>query len=171
MTAGSVAALAERPGVRQLVKFCIVGASSFIIDIGLLNFFHFAVGLPLLVAKACSFLIAIGNGFYWNRKWTFKATAGDARQQYPKFVLTNTIGLILNLSIMTGAILLATRMGFIHQDRTVGEIIELLLSGKSRNAFNPLTVNAATLVATVFVTVWNFAAAKFFTFKQPATDR
>lgn len=171
MTAGSVAALAERPGVRQLAKFCVVGASSFAIDLITFNVFHYVLGWPLLLSKTLSFLIAITNGFYWNRKWTFRTTAGDARKQYPKFVLTNTIGLILNLTITTGAIILATRFGYIHTERTISEIIQLLLSGESRKAFNPLTVNAASIVATVFVTAWNFVAAKFFTFKQPAADR
>lgn len=166
MTSGPVAALAARPGARQLVKFIIVGVSSFTIDIGLFNLFYQVLGWPILLAKTISFLIAVGNGFYWNRKWTFRATEGDAKKQYPKFVLTNTIGLFLNLTIMTSAILLATRMGYIHTERSVGEIISLLLSGGGKHEFNPITVNAATLVATVFVTAWNFTAAKFFTFKR-----
>jgi putative flippase GtrA len=166
MTSGPVAALAARPGARQLVKFIIVGASSFTIDIGLLNIFYLVLGWPILVAKTVSFLIAVGNGFYWNRRWTFRATEGDAKKQYPKFVLTNTVGLLLNLTIMTLAILLATKMGYIHTQRNLGDIISLLLSGEGKKVFNPLTVNAATFVATVVVTAWNFTAAKFFTFKS-----
>ena len=166
MTSGPFKDLAARPGARQLIKFIIVGASSFTIDIGLLNVFYLVLGWPILVAKTVSFLIAVANGFYWNRRWTFRATEGDARKQYPKFVLTNTIGLILNLTIMTSAILLATQMGLIHTPRPIGEIVSLLLSGEGKKTFNPLTINAATFVATVFVTAWNFTAAKFFTFKR-----
>lgn len=117
-------------------------------------------------AKTCSFLLAIGNGFYWNRRWTFRANAGDAKAQYPKFLLTNSVGLILNLTIMTGAILLATRLGWIHADRQPREILELILRGEGRKAFNPTTVNIATVVATIFVTAWNFTAARLWTFSN-----
>ena len=160
-------ALLQRPGIRQLIKFCIVGASSFAIDIGLLNLLLYRFGWPLILAKTCSFLLAVANGFYWNRRWTFRAVAGDAKAQYPKFMLTNSIGLILNLSIMTGAILLATRLGWIHANRNTGEILNLILRGEGRNAFNPMTVNVATVVATVCVTAWNFTAARLWTFKTP----
>lgn len=168
MISGTVASYAARPGARQFVKFCIVGLSSFVIDIGLLNLFLYGLGWPLLVSKTLSFLTAVGNGFYWNRRWTFRATEGDARKQYPKFVATNTVGLMLNLSIMTGVILLATKMGIIHADRTPGEIAGLILSGAGRKAFSPVTVNLATIVATVFVTAWNFTASRLWTFRGNA---
>lgn len=160
--------LLQRPGVRQLIKFCIVGASSFVIDVGLLNLLLYRFGWPLMLAKTCSFLLAVANGFYWNRRWTFKAGAGDAKAQYPKFLLTNVIGLMLNLSIMTFAILLATRLGWIHADRTAGEIIEMILRGEGRKSFSPITVNSATVVATIFVTAWNFTAARLWTFRPEA---
>lgn len=166
MIAGTVASFTARPGARQFLKFCVVGLSSFIIDIGLLNFFLYGLGWNLLAAKSVSFLIAIGNGFYWNRKWTFRATSGNAGKQYPKFLLTNAIGLILNLSIMTGAILLATKLGLVHANRTPGEIATLILSGAGRKTFNPVTVNLATIVATVFVTAWNFTASRLWTFRS-----
>ena len=161
--------LLQRPGVRQLIKFCIVGASSFAIDLGLLNLFIYHYGWQVLPAKTLSFSLAVVNGFYWNRRWTFQAGAGDAKAQYPKFLLTNTVGLMLNLSIMTGAILLAGRLGWIHADRSTGEILELIVRGEGRKSFSPLTVNAATVVATVFVTAWNFTAARLWTFKQPTS--
>lgn len=166
MIQGATQALTSRPGLAQFIKFCVVGLSSFTIDIGLLNLFLYQFGWPLLVSKAGSFLVGVGNGFYWNRRWTFRAQTGDPRRQYPKFVLTNAVGLLLNLSIMTGTIVLATKLGLIHQERTPGEIAQLILRGEGRRAFNPLTVNLATLAATVCVTAWNFTAAKFITFRK-----
>ncbi len=160
-------ALLQRPGIQQLIKFCIVGASSFTIDLGLFNLLYQKYGWLLLTAKTLSFSLAVVNGFYWNRRWTFQAGAGDAKAQYPKFLLTNTVGLLLNLSIMTGAILLAGRMGWIHANKSTGEILELIVRGEGRTAFSPLTVNAATVVATVCVTAWNFTAARLWTFKAP----
>lgn len=144
-----------------------MGASSFTLDLGLFNLLYQRYGWLLLSAKTLSFSLAVINGFYWNRRWTFQAGAGNAKAQYPKFLLTNTIGLMLNLSIMTGAILLAGRLGWIHANKSTAEILELILRGEGRTAFSPLTVNGATVVATVCVTAWNFSAARFWTFKQP----
>jgi putative flippase GtrA len=164
-----VLSLLRRPGIQQLIKFCIVGASSFTIDLGLFNLLYQKYGWSLPAAKTLSFCLAVVNGFYWNRRWTFQAGAGDAKAQYPKFLLTNTVGLVLNLSIMTGAILLAGHLGWIHANKSTGEILELIVRGEGRAAFSPLTVNAATVVATVCVTTWNFTAARLWTFKQPVS--
>lgn len=166
MIVGAVQSVSARPGVRQLAKFCIVGASSFAIDFIIFNSLLYGAGLPVLAAKAVSFLCSVANGFYWNRKWTFRASAGDVRKQYPLFVATNTVGLMLNLSIMTGAILLASRAGIIHTDRTIGETVTLLISGQGKHAFPPLTLYGAIIVATFFVMAWNFTAARLWTFRQ-----
>lgn len=162
-----VASLAQRPGARQFVKFCIVGASSAIIDFGLLGFFYYRMNFPVYVAATLSFFCAVCNGFYWNRRWTFRAGEGDAKRQYPKFVLTNIIGWMLNLSIMTGILILAGTMGLVHTKRSAMEVINLILiPGGHGRAFHPLALYGAKAVATVFVTAWNFTASKFWTFKQ-----
>ena len=158
--------LASRRGARQFVKFCIVGASSTIIDFGLLNFLKFTLGWPLALAASVSFLVAVCNGFYWNRRWTFRAGQGDPKRQYPKFLATNIVGWLLNLSIMTLALIGASQLGFTHVDRTPAQIVGLILTGEGKNEFSKLSVNLAKAIATVCVTAWNFSAAKFWTFKH-----
>jgi len=158
--------LSERPSLAQFIKFCVIGATSFAIDVGLLNLLHFGAGFPLFPSKAISFLAGVTNGFVWNSRWTFREHRGDLRAQYPKFVATNLVGLILNLGIMTGSIVAATRLGWVHTDRSPMEIVGLIVSGAGKKAFNPLTVNGAIVVATVVVTAWNFTAAKFITFRK-----
>ncbi|MDX1933617.1 MAG: GtrA family protein [Capsulimonadales bacterium] len=155
-----------RSGVKQLIKFCIVGASSSVIDFGLLNLLHFAARLPVAVAATISFLLAVCNGFYWNRRWTFRASDGDPLKQYPKFVATNVIGWLLNLTIMSLALVVAGAMGWLHEIRTPAETIRLIVQGEGKNAFGPLALNTAKVVATVMVTAWNFSAAKLWTFKR-----
>jgi putative flippase GtrA len=166
MIPSAVSSLAARQGARQFVKFCIVGASSTIIDFGLLNLLKFKLGLPLALAASLSFLVAVFNGFYWNRKWTFRAGAGDMKRQYPKFLATNIIGWLLNLTIMTLALIAASQLGYTHVDRTPAQIAGLILTGEGKNEFRPLAVNLAKAIATVCVTAWNFSAAKFWTFKH-----
>lgn len=167
MIDSSPASFLARPGARQFVKFCLVGFSSFAIDLGLFNLLHFKLGWPLALSKAISFLIAVCNGFYWNRRWTFRhASQGDLKRQYPVFVLTNTVGLFLNLTIMTLSLIVAEKIGLVHTQRAPLEIVQLIVEGAGKREFNPLVVNAAIVVATVIVTGWNFTASRLWTFRH-----
>ena len=166
MIPGAVGSLASKPGARQFVKFCLVGATSFTIDMGLFNLLHLGVGFPIGLAATCSFLVAVTNGFYWNRRWTFRAGAGDAKKQYPKFVGTNVIGLFLNVSVTALALIVASQLGVTTVKEDPGDILKLIFLGEGKEAFSPLAVNAAKVCATICVTAWNFTAAKFWTFKH-----
>ncbi len=166
MISGSVASFVSRQGPRQFVKFCLVGATSTVIDFGLFNLLKFYFGWPLAFAASCSFLVAVCNGFYWNRRWTFRAGDGDARRQYAKFVATNMVGWVLNLSIMTLALIVAARLGLTTVNRSPAEILGLIIAGQGKQQFSPLAANAAKAVATVCVTAWNFTAAKLWTFRK-----
>jgi putative flippase GtrA len=93
-------ALHQRPGVRQLVKFCLVGLSSTLIDKGSAYAMMtlgetFAPGIPWWIWTSNSFTLGVTNGYFWNRKWTFQATGAShssAGAQYRKFLLTNFVG-------------------------------------------------------------------------------
>jgi putative flippase GtrA len=157
--------LRARPGVRQLLKFCIVGASSAVIDFGLSNWLYYKVGWGIFPSLSIPFFLAVCNGFYWNRRWTFQKTEEDAKKQYPKFILTNSIGWGLNLTIMTSVLILAERMGFLRTQRSLEEIIRAIIY-REGHTFAPLALNAAKVVATLCVTAWNFTAARLWTFKK-----
>jgi putative flippase GtrA len=160
------ATLRTRPGLVQLIRFCIVGASSTLLDFGLFNLVHYRLGVPIAPALTLSFLVSVCNGFYWNRRWTFAQSAGDARRQGPRFLATNTVGWLLNLSITTGALLLATRLGWVQTQRSPQEIVALIAAGQGKHEFAFLALNGAKACATVVVTAWNFTAAKFITFRD-----
>jgi putative flippase GtrA len=144
--------LHQRKGLRQLVKFCIVGASSTIVDKGvlwlLLNKYFW---LPWWYCASASFVLAVTNGFIWNRHWTFRAhDHAKIHEQYPKFVLTNIIGLLLNLSFTKIFLILFT-----------GQIVHKVANPE------PKLVIYASLCAIPFVVVWNFSASKYWTFRAP----
>lgn len=166
MISGSVASFVTGKGPRQFVKFCIVGATSTVIDFGLLNLLHYRVGLPLALSATISFFVAVCNGFYWNRRWTFRAGEGDAKRQYPKFVATNLVGWLLNLTIMTAVLISVRDLHPMTADETPMQIVGLIAMGKGKDIFPQLWVNAAKAIATVFVTAWNFTASKLWTFKM-----
>lgn len=155
--------VARREGFRQFVKFCIVGASSTLIDLTiylfLIEIFHlqrFVGSLPTarLVAQSISFIFAVSNGFFWNNRWTFRAgergDAGDAKKRYGKFVLTNLIGLSLNLLILSVVA------------HAVPPAIERVLDAHLHDPAGFVGKVTATFV----VVFWNFCASKYWTFKR-----
>ena len=178
MISGSIAALASRPGARQFVKFCIVGTSSTIIDFTIFNLLvekgilaQYGLlqrGLSPAVALTCSFLVAVTNGFLWNSRWTFRAAREDAGKQYPKFVATNVVGWVLNLSITTLALMTASYLHLTHVHHTPAETMRIVAFGTRAGevGFTALALNAAKAVATCVVLAWNFTASKLWTFKR-----
>jgi len=151
------ASILQNRGLRQFVKFCIVGFSSTIIDKGLLWLLTFKmtvlVSFPLVpwyVWNTLTFCVAVTNGFLLNRHWTFRAQGhSSARQQYSRFFFINAIGLVLTLLITKFFLYLFTGE-FLHQENPDKKMLML-----------------ASLCPIPFVAIWNFSAAKYWTFRAP----
>ena len=146
-------ALLHRRGVRQLVKFSLVGATSTLIDKGTLWVLLNTVmsRRPWWISATISFALAVTNGFVWNRHWTFRARGhARARQQYSKFVMTNLVGLGLNLALTKAFLVVVT-----------GQLFQF---GEHPEANE---VVAASICAVPFVVLWNFGASKYWTFRPP----
>jgi putative flippase GtrA len=136
------------------------------IDAGLLSLLHYRVGLSVAVAGTLSFLCAVTNGYIWNSRWTFRDRQGDSKKQYPRFLATNAVGWVLNLSIMTFAIVMAMRLGVMNTQKTTSEIVEIIATGKGKSEFSWPVLLGAKVVATVIVVAWNFTAARLWTFRR-----
>ncbi|MBV9470488.1 MAG: GtrA family protein [Abitibacteriaceae bacterium] len=144
--------LLQRPGVQQLIKFCLVGATSTVVDKGVLwVLLKFVPALPWYISATISFCLGVTNGFIWNRRWTFhEHRSGAVKEQYPKFFASNVVGWMLNLSITKFFLVIFT-----------GQVLH-----KSGNPA-PFLVITASLCAIPIVVVWNFAASKYWTFRTP----
>jgi putative flippase GtrA len=158
---GVIQKLIQRRGLRQFVKFCIVGASSTAVDFAIFYLLvevlhigqYFASReLSLALAVSASFGVAVTNGFLWNSRWTFRQTDPEGtRRRYIQFVATNLVGLGLNLSII---LIIA---------RTAPPALVALLSPylhKDPAAF------IGKAVATLIVVFWNFTVNKYWTFRS-----
>ncbi len=152
--------------LRQFAKFCIVGVMSTAIDWGvhaiLYKGFYESLAVPLrdwvaqmlpalaahpdfdgafTIFKAVSFAIATLNGFFWNRRWTFRIKGKEKRNtQLVKFYIVNVIGLLINTVVASQ----------IHKPH--GDTMNYLM---------------ALAVATFVAMFWNFSGHKFWTFRQP----
>jgi putative flippase GtrA len=169
----SVQPFLQRPGIRQFVKFCIVGASSTLISMSIFSLLIYGLhlntvlhnalaGQPALqalvdeyrlyiqLAAGIAFIFAVTNGYFWNSRWTFRQNDPARRkEQYGKFVAVNVIGLILNQIILF----------VVNRALTAGKVA-------NEKGWEPLI---AFGIATCIVVFWNFTANKLWTFKQDAS--
>ena len=84
----------------QLVKFCVVGASGFVVNLTVFAIASEALGLHHLVSAAVAFAVAVTNNFLWNRHWTFQARHGHAGFQAARFFAVSTSAAMLAAAIL-----------------------------------------------------------------------
>ncbi len=86
--------------VKHFIKFSIVGLFSTLIDISFYLFFERILFIYYLYAAGLSFMIAATFSFYLNCFWTFRIDHGNKTNQYLKFLLVATGGLLLTELIL-----------------------------------------------------------------------
>lgn len=95
-----------RAGIRkpgnwmQLLKFCAVGASGYVINLCVFAFAVEVLGLYHLLAAALAFMVAVMNNFWWNRHWTFGAADGHAGFQAARFFAVSLLAFVFNAVVL-----------------------------------------------------------------------
>lgn len=130
----------------QVVKFGEVGVLNTVIDMGVLNLLVWLTGITsgfaLIPLNTISFLSAATNSYYWNKFWTF---AASARGKFWQFLAISIIGWGIN----TGIVFVGT---------TYFANLTLFSAGA--------WVNIMKLAAIIFSMAWNFVGYKFIVFKR-----
>jgi len=129
------------------IKYGIVGCLGTAVDLGSLYLFVDYLHIPLLVATAISFMLAVINNFILNKYWTFQNKNSNIRKQFIKFMLVSITGLFLTEICMAF---------FVY-------VLKIWYM-------------AAKLITSGLVLTWNFLANKYWTFKDrlfysPRRDR
>jgi len=96
-------AIAQRRGVRQFVKFGIVGASGFIVNLIAFTLLQRVVpnhdqALQYNVIYSIAFLAGGVSNYYLNRIWTFRST-GHAVREGAQFMSVSLIAMIVGLLV------------------------------------------------------------------------
>jgi dolichol-phosphate mannosyltransferase len=84
----------------QLVRFSIVGATGYVINLAVYTMLVEVLDVHYLLAAVCAFCVAVTNNFLLNRHWTFKATHSRASFQAPRFMAVSLIALGFNLAVL-----------------------------------------------------------------------
>jgi putative flippase GtrA len=84
----------------QLARFCVVGATGFVVNLAVYTALLRGLGMHYLAAATCSFLVAVTNNYTWNRLWTFRGQRGHVAYQGLRFLVVSTLALAANLTIL-----------------------------------------------------------------------
>lgn len=90
---------------RELLKFGVVGAVAYVVDVGVFNALRYAgPGLledKPLTAKVVSVAVATCVAWYGNRQWTFRRRRTPAPlRELVQFALINVVGLAITLACL-----------------------------------------------------------------------
>jgi len=131
--------LTGRRGVRQFLKFGIVGASgtliNFVVYHSLLYF-----GNQIWFSYAVGFIIGGVNNYWWNRHWTFRSK-GEPWRELGQFIMVSTVALCISELVL---VMVEHRL-----PQTLAH----------RNS-------VAWLSATIVGMGWNFFVNKYWTFRH-----
>ena len=120
----------------QLLKFCLVGGSGYLINLAVFALLAGVFGVHHIAAAICAFVVAVTNHFFWNRHWTFDPGHRPAHFQAARFFAVSIASLGVNLVVL-----------------------ELLVSGG-------LGELPAQAIAVAVAMPFNFVGNKLFTFDQ-----
>ena len=95
-------ALGRRQNWYQLFRFCLVGASGYVINLAVFITLLKGFDVHYLAAATCSFLVAVTNNYTWNRLWTFRGQRGHVAYQGLRFLIVSIVALDANLLILHG---------------------------------------------------------------------
>jgi putative flippase GtrA len=102
-TPSIVAHLTRRRGVRQFVKFGIVGASGFIVNFAIFSGLQWldpahAQAAHYYAIYSVAFLSGGVSNYFLNRSWTFRST-GHAGHEGAKFLSVSVLALLVGLAV------------------------------------------------------------------------
>jgi dolichol-phosphate mannosyltransferase len=87
------AALRRRHNWVELIKFGIVGASGFVINLAV---YQSVLGIGAHSAAAVSFVVSAASNYWWNRHWTFAGQKGSFTLQGARFYVVSLAAFAVN---------------------------------------------------------------------------
>jgi putative flippase GtrA len=89
----AVRALSRPANWVQLLKFGVVGASGYVVN---LVVYAALLGIGAHKAAVVSFVVSAANNYWWNRHWTFAGSKGSFTYQGARFFVVSLAALLVN---------------------------------------------------------------------------
>ena len=93
---------AQPLGIKQFLKFCVVGGGGTITNLSFMYVFGTIMGINLYISVVICFSIAASQNYFFNEMWTFNVenTNRPNKKRYTKFFLYSAgTALLINLAI------------------------------------------------------------------------
>jgi dolichol-phosphate mannosyltransferase len=84
----------------QLVRFALVGASGYVVNLAVFTAAVQLLGIDYWLAAVPAFLVSVANNFWWNRHWTFDARGGHAGFQAARFFAVSTAAFLFSWTML-----------------------------------------------------------------------
>jgi putative flippase GtrA len=84
----------------QFLRFGIVGASGYLVNLAVFAFAVHGLQIHYLVAAVIAFLVSVANNFWWNRHWTFAAHDGHAGFQAARFFAVSVVAFLFSYGML-----------------------------------------------------------------------
>ena len=84
----------------QLARFCIVGATGYVVNLAVFTLLYEVFSVHYRPAAVCSFAVAVANNYLWNRLWTFRGQRGHFYYQGLRFFIVAWCALVANLLVL-----------------------------------------------------------------------
>ena len=124
-----LASVTERKGVRQFVKFGIVGASGFLVNLVAFTVLqrivpNHAHPLEYNVIYSLAFMAGGVSNYYFNRVWTFRSS-GHAVREGMQFLTVSAIALVVGLLVSA---LVSPWLGHGHKTWFLGTVAGIFVN-------------------------------------------
>ena len=84
----------------QLLKFCLVGAAGYVVNLTVFALLVRGLDVHYMPAAVFSFCVAVLNNYLWNRVWTFRGERGHFYYQGLRFFIVAWCALAANLVVL-----------------------------------------------------------------------
>jgi putative flippase GtrA len=84
----------------QLIKFCVVGGSGYVVNLVVFALLFEGLGAHHLAAATGAFCVAVFNNFWWNRHWTFGARDGHPAFQAARFFAVSITAFLFAAAVL-----------------------------------------------------------------------
>lgn len=99
--ARTLAGIREPANWLALVRFSLVGAVGYAVNLAVFALAFHALALDYRLAATLAFLVAVSNNFALNRRWTFRdARAGHAAFQAARFLVISVAAFAFSLGML-----------------------------------------------------------------------
>ncbi len=84
----------------QLVRFGLVGASGYVVNLAVFAAAVHLAGIDYKIAAVLAFLVSVTSNFWLNRHWTFDARGGHAGFQAARFLTVSVAAFLFSYVVL-----------------------------------------------------------------------